>query len=79
VDGGDIAQTSIRVDTGCRSLKRLPIGIEKLSNLKDIEIDKDVWERSSPTLFGKIGMQPSSATPTLSCNSRKPSKCLPIQ
>jgi len=30
----------------CRSLKRLPIGIEKLSNLKDIKIDKDVWERS---------------------------------
>jgi hypothetical protein len=36
---------SVRI-LGCRSLKRLPIGIEKLTNLKDIEIDKDVWERS---------------------------------
>ena len=30
----------------CSALKRLPIGIEKLSNLKDIEIDTSVWERS---------------------------------
>jgi len=30
----------------CRSLKRFPIGIEKLSNLKDIAIEEDVWERS---------------------------------
>jgi hypothetical protein len=29
----------------CRSLKRLPIGIEKLSNLKHIQIDDDVWDR----------------------------------
>lgn len=30
----------------CSALKRLLVGIKKLSNLKDIEIDAGVWERS---------------------------------